>query len=243
MKIPKWLSHLLSSLCLIEPMMNSCWLHFGWAIISFPSFCSFVIHYLIYSFRPIRVEGGEWAGQWWVGGACRLWFSAPWTAPRFLPLDCRETTITHNWMILQEKPPFPDSLVHGTELLSLFAALLSLPRLSCIFAPPPHLQRGVKPRFNCIVSASSGWFLPPPCFSVSSKEHGVKVQSGLTATKHRCLVRRLCPDVGFLCKPGSGLHFRLQGEDEVDDQWPPVHALTWHICIGNAGCNPHISLI
>lgn len=58
------------------------------------------------------------------------------------------------------------------------------------------------------------------------KEHAVKVQSGLTATKHRCLVRRLCPDVGFLCKPGSGLHFRLQGEDEVDDQWPPVHALT-----------------
>lgn len=132
-KIPKWLLLLLSALRFTAAMMNSCWLHFGWAIISFPSFCSFVIHYLIYSLRPISDEGGG-AGRdrCLVGGACRLWFSAPWTAPRLLPLDCREATLTHNWMILQEKPPSPDPTVHGTEL----PPLLAPPRLTCFFSPP-----------------------------------------------------------------------------------------------------------
>lgn len=69
-------------------------------------------------------------------------------------------------------------------------------------------------------------FTPLLVFPVSRKQHAVKVQSGLTASKNRDLVHRLCLDVGFLCKPGSGLHFRLRGKDEVDDQWPPVHALT-----------------
>lgn len=92
-KIPKWLLLLLSALCITAAMMNSCWLHFGWAIISFPSFCSFVIHYLIYSLRPISSEGGgAGRGRRPVGGACRLWFQHPgqppvsclWTAGRRL---------------------------------------------------------------------------------------------------------------------------------------------------------------
>lgn len=49
-------------------------------------------------------------------------------------------------------------------------------------------------------------FSPLLVFPLFRKQHAVKVQSGLTAS--------------------NGLHFRLRGKDEVDDQWPPMHALT-----------------
>lgn len=88
-----------------------------------------------------RRGGRSGAGPGVGGRGLSLMISAPWTDPRLLPLDCREATLTHNWMIFQEKPPSPDPTVHGTELLSLFDALLSPPRLSWFFfSPGPSVE-------------------------------------------------------------------------------------------------------
>lgn len=218
--------------------MNSYWLHFGWAIISFPSFCSFVIQYLIYSLRPIGVEGEEWGGAagWWAGLV-----AYDFQHPGQPPVSCLWTAGRRVFKLKYFSKKA--SISRSTSPRQRAALTVCCPAVSsmvelCFFWP----ERGVKPPFNCIVSASSGWFLPLLVFPVFRKQHAVKVQSGLTASKNPDLVHRLCPDVGFCCKPGSGLHFRLRGKDEVDDQWPSVHALTWHICICNADCNPHIRL-
>lgn len=131
-----------------------------------------------------RRGGGVGRGRWPMGGACRLCFSAPWTAPRLLPLDCREATQktgrffkkilslqTHQSTATRCSPCLlPCFLLHGgvvffsdpsVESSRLLTALFL--RLQVDFYPPPP---------------------PHPCFSpVSRKQHAVKVQSGLTASK------------------------------------------------------------
>lgn len=122
-----------------------------------------VLRHSVFDLQPSanrRWGGGVGRSRWPMGGACRLWFSAPWTAAPSPASGLRGGD--------SETERFFKKIVNLQIQQSTaaccsrcFAALLSPPWCNCVFFRP---ERGVKPRFNCIVSASSGWFLPPPCF-------------------------------------------------------------------------------